>query len=79
MTQEQAKQILLLYRSRRDLEDPEIKAAFEQAQRDPTLQRWFDGHCAAQRRIKDQFSGLPVPPNLREAIVAGRKIARPVF
>jgi hypothetical protein len=79
MTREQAKQILLLYRSRRDLEDPEIKAAFEQAQRDPELQQWFERHCAAQRRIKDQFSRLPVPPHLREAIVAGRKIVRPVF
>jgi hypothetical protein len=79
VTREQAKQILLLYRSRRDLEDPEIKAAFEQAQRDPALQQWFERHCAAQRRIKDQFWALPVPPNLRHAIVAGRKITRPAF
>jgi hypothetical protein len=79
VTREQAKQILLLYRSRRDLEEAEVKAAFELAQRDPELQQWFERHCAAQRRIKDQFSGLRVPPHLRDAIVAGRKIVRPVF
>jgi hypothetical protein len=79
MTRDEAKQILLLYRSRRDLEDPDIKAAFEQAQRDPELQRWFDQHCAAQRRIREHFSNLPVPPELRNAILAGRKIVRPVF
>ena len=79
MTRNEAKRILLLYRSRRDLEDVEIRAAVEQAQRDPELQRWFDQHCAAQRRVRDQFAKMPVPRNLKGAILAGHKIVRPVF
>jgi hypothetical protein len=79
VTREEAKRILLLYRSRRDLEDAEIRAAVEQAQRDPELQRWFGQHCAAQRRIRDQFAKVPVPRDLKGAILAGRKIVRPLF
>jgi hypothetical protein len=79
VTRDEAKQILLLYRTRRDLEDPEIRAAAEQAQRDPELQHWFDQHCAAQRRVRDQFAKVPVPSDLKGAILAGRKIVRPVF
>lgn len=79
MTRQEAKQVLLLYRSRRDLEDAEMRAAFDLAQRDPELQEWFDRHCAAQRRLKDQFSSLPVPGHLKETILAGREIVRPVF
>jgi hypothetical protein len=79
VTRDEAKQILLLYRSRRDLEDPEIRAAFEHVQRDPELQRWFEQHCVAQRKIREQFAGLSVRPGLKEAILASRKIVRPVF
>ncbi len=79
MTRDEAKRILLLYRSRRDLEDVEIRAAVDEAQRDPELQRWFDQHCAVQRRIRDQFAKMPVPPELKGAILAERKIVRPVF
>jgi hypothetical protein len=79
VTRDEAKRILLLYRSRRDLDDAEIRAAFEQTQRDPELQRWFDRHCAAQRRVRDQFAKVHVPPELKAAILAGRKIVRPVF
>ncbi len=79
MTRDEAKRVLLLYRSRSDLDDAAIRAAVEQAQRDPELQLWFDQHCAAQRRIRDQFSKVPVPGDLKAAILAGRKIVRPVF
>jgi hypothetical protein len=79
VTRDEAKRILLLYRSRRDLDDAEIRTAFEQAQSDPELQRWFDQHCAAQRRVRDQFAKVHVPPDLKGAILAGRKIVRPVF
>ena len=79
MTRDEAKRILLLYRSRRDLDDAEIRAAFEQAQRDPELQRWFDQHCAAQRKVRDQFAKMPVPHDLKGAILAGRRIVRPIF
>lgn len=79
MTRDEAKQILLLYRSRRDLEDPEIKAAFEHAQRDPELRHWLEQHGALQRKLREQMATLPVPPDLKEAILAGRKIVRPAF
>jgi hypothetical protein len=79
VTRDEAKRILLLYRSRRDLEDAEIRAAVEEVQRDPELERWFDQHCAAQRRVRDQFAKVPVPRDLKGAILAGRKIVRPIF
>ena len=79
MTRDEAKRVLLLYRSRGDLDDAEIRAAVEQAQRDPELQRWFNQHCAAQRRVRDQFAKMPVPRDLKAAILAGHKIVRPVF
>jgi len=79
VTHDEAKRILLLYRSRRDLDDAEIRAAVEQAQRDPELQRWFDQHCAAQRKIRDQFAKVPVPHGLKGSILAESKIVRPVF
>jgi hypothetical protein len=77
VTSEQAKLVLRLYRSRRDLEDPELSAALAQADRDPELQKWFEQHCALQRKLRNQLANLPVPQNLREAIIAGRKVARP--
>jgi hypothetical protein len=79
VTTEQAKTILLLYRSMRDREDADIKAALEQVERDPELQKWFDVHCAHQRILKQRFSELPVDPRLRDAIIAGRKVVRPNF
>ena len=79
MTSEEAKAVLLLYRTSADGRDPEMAAALEHAQHDPELQRWFDEHRALQERLRQKFAELPVPPELKDAILAGRKIVRPAL
>jgi len=80
VTSEEAKQILLLYRpDGADANDPEFATALEQMRQDPALQEWFDGHCEAQAKLREKFAALPVPENLKDAILAGRKIVRPAF
>jgi hypothetical protein len=79
VTREEAKSILLLYRTSADGHDPEIAAALEQARQDPELQRWFEEHKDLQARLRQKFAELPVPGDLKEAILAGRKIVRPAL
>jgi len=80
VTSEEAKQILLLYRpDGADANDPEFAAALEQMRQDAALQQWFDLHCEAQAKLREKFAALPVPENLKDAILAGRKIVRPAF
>jgi len=78
VTSEEAKQILLLYRPN-NASDPEFAAALEQMRQDQALQQWFDRHCEAQGKLREKFAALPVPENLKDAILAGRKIVRPAF
>jgi hypothetical protein len=80
VTSEEAKQILLLYRpDGADATDPEFAAALEQMRQEPALQQWFDRHREAQAKLREKFATLPVPENLKDAILAGRKIVRPAF
>jgi uncharacterized membrane protein YbaN (DUF454 family) len=80
MTSEEARQVLLLYRpDTADARDPEVAAALAQAARDPELQRWFDQHREFQGTLRQKFDALPVPEDLKDAILAGRKIVRPAF
>jgi hypothetical protein len=79
VTSEEAKSILLLYRGSADEQDPEMAAALEQVRQDPELHRWFEEHRAFQGRLRQKFAELPVPGDLKEAILAGRKIVRPVL
>jgi hypothetical protein len=79
VTSEEAKSVLLLYRGSAGNRDPEMAAALELARHDPELQRWFDEHRAVQERLRQKFAELPVPAQLKEAILAGRKIVRPAL
>lgn len=80
MTNDEAKRILLLYRpDTADGRDPQIAAALEQVGRDPELQRWFDEYRTLQTRLRDKFADLPVREDLKEAVLAGRKILRPAL
>jgi hypothetical protein len=79
VTREEAKSVLLLYRTSADSRDPDIAAALEQARQDPELQRWFDEHRALQERLRQKFAELPVPEDLKDTILAGRKIVRPAL
>jgi hypothetical protein len=78
MTNQEAKQILLLYRpGAGDEKDPEVAEAIALASRDPELQSWFEQHCKFQQALRDKLRSLPVPSGLRESILAQRKVVKP--
>lgn len=79
MTRDEAMRVLLLYRpSSPDAEDPETTQALALAKTDPELGRWFTEHCAFQIAMREGLRKVKVPANLRDQILAGRKIVRPV-
>lgn len=74
MTNQEAKDILLLYRpgvSGQD--DLEFAAALELVQGDPELALWFDQHCAVQSALRARFQEIPVPEALQQQILSERK------
>jgi len=78
MNSEEAKRLLEVFRpGGADLGDPRFLEALKQSERDPALGRWFD----EQRRFDGQFveglKTIPIPSDLQEAILAGRKVVRP--
>lgn len=74
MNNDQAKDILLLYRpGTDDREDPEIAQALELVKRDPELAAWFTHHCAFQEAASGAFERIPVPEGLRQQILSERK------
>ena len=78
MNSQEVKRILELYRPGTDDDrEPEIAAALEQVRQNPELQRWFEQHCALQRALQRKFRALPVAADLKESILAKRKIVRP--
>lgn len=78
MNREEAKRILEIYRpGTADAHDPEIAAALDEVREDAELQRWFEQHSALQRTLRGKFRDLPVPPGLKDSILAQRKIVRP--
>lgn len=75
MNPQEAKQILLLYRpGTADAEDPEVVTAMEVARRDLALARWFQEHCAFQQAMRAKLRQIAVPPHLKAALLARRKI-----
>src|SRR5947209_7072 len=87
MNSRQAKEILMRCRpDGSDPADPELAEAVEFARRDPELARWFERHCAFQNAVRDQLKQIPIPPDLKEKVLAGYPEAstvvwwrRPVF
>ena len=72
MDSRQAKEILMRSRPETtDAADAEFVEALEQARRDPELGRWFAQHRVFQNTIRDRLRQLPVPPGLKERILAG--------
>ena len=68
----------MLYRSDQlDDADPQFAEALEQTKRDPELRSWFEQHRAFQQALREKFERLPVPPDLKEKILAQNKIVRP--
>ena len=75
MNSQQAKEILQLYTPGNPREvDLRVAEALEQARRDPELQLWFDQQSAFHEAMGEKFRQIPVPPNLKSAILARNKI-----
>jgi hypothetical protein len=75
MTDNQAKEILKLYRpDTADAEDPSFAEALALCERDPELKNWFAEHCVLYSALRAKFKGIPVPEGLREQIISERKV-----
>lgn len=71
MNNEEAKQVLLLYRpGTTDGEDPETAAALAMAKSDPELWHWFQAHCERQTALRDKLRQMPVLAGLKEQIIS---------
>ena len=71
MNSSEAKEVLLRYRAgSSDEGDPEVRAALEEASRDPALAWWVGKHQEFQRSMKSRFGDMDVPEGLREQILS---------
>ncbi len=55
MNRDEAKNILLLYRTEADAADPQIAEALALAKSDAELSRWFVEHRATQNALREKF------------------------
>jgi hypothetical protein len=77
MTNEQAKQVLQLYRpDTADATDPSFADALEACEHDAELKQWFAHHCALYAAIRAKFKKIAVPDALKEQIIAERPVQR---
>jgi len=80
MNHDEAKNLLFLYRRGHAEEDDEqIAQALEQAERDPELRRWFEQRSRFHEALAEKFRQIPVPADLKDAILAQRRIVRPIW
>ena len=80
MDREQAKQVLLAYRpGTEDESEPEVAQALDLAERDSDLHEWLQEQTAFHRSIRAQLRGISVPLDLKESILARRKIVVPIW
>ncbi len=79
MDNREAKFILNAYRpGGKDASDPRFAEVLEQARRDPILERWFSESIAFDTAMTEKLRAIEVPPDLRESILAGAKVSRPL-
>jgi len=79
MDNREAKFVLNAYRpGGRDTDDPRFAEALEQARRDPTLGKWFRNSVAFDAAVTEKLNTVEVPPDLRENILVGVKVSRPL-
>jgi len=79
MDNREAKFILNVYRpGGQDASDPRFSEALDRARRDPILECWFSESIAFDTAMTEKFSAIEVPPDLRENILAGVKVSRPL-
>jgi len=80
MNHDEAKKALLLHRpGRAEERDEQIAQALEQAKRDPELRRWFEQTSRFHEALAEKLQQIPVPADLKEAILAQRRIVRPIW
>jgi len=75
MTDNQAKEILMLYRpGTGDAEDPSFAEALVHCERNAELKSWFAEHCALYSALRAKFREIPVPEGLQQQIISERKV-----
>ncbi|MFA6961846.1 MAG: hypothetical protein WC205_13915 [Opitutaceae bacterium] len=62
----------------RDDAEPQFTEALEQARRDPALTEWLAREQAFDMVVADKLRSVQPPAGLREAILAGARMSRPV-
>ena len=78
MNPEEAKEILSAYRHGTDDEkDPLFAEALALARRDPALSAWLAASLAFDQSVRVELARVPAPVDLRDLILAQRKIIRP--
>jgi hypothetical protein len=76
----EAKRILRAYQPGMESDaDPRIAEALELTKRDPILAAWFEEQSALNSTLTAKFAEVPVPGDLKERILAERKIVRPTL
>jgi hypothetical protein len=79
MDNREAKFILNAYRpGGQEASDPRFAKAIEQTRRDPVLEQWFKESIAFDATVTEKLCAVAVPVDLRENILAGVKISRPL-
>jgi hypothetical protein len=77
MTRDEARQILEAARANgRDDADPQVAEALRMAAQDPELTAQLERQRALDITMTAGINSIPVPTDLRESILAGRKIVR---
>ncbi|HEY1662435.1 MAG TPA: hypothetical protein VGI03_08455 [Verrucomicrobiae bacterium] len=72
MNRDEAKNILLLYRSEADATDPQIASALSFMKTDSDLREWFEGYSAHQKILCEKLRKISPPPGLLEQIISER-------
>jgi len=80
MNSQEAKRLLEVYRPNgADAADPRFAEALDQVKQDPALARWFQEQRNFDATIASSLGVLSAPADLKDAILASRKIVRPAF
>lgn len=80
MTREDAKHILLARRPwTADDQDPEVAEALALAGRDSELGAWLEKQTAFQESVRNHLRACAAPPDLRQAILARRRVIVPLW
>lgn len=75
MNSADAKRILIACRpGTEDMHDPGVRAALEQVERDPDLQKWWTQQQTFQYEVRENLRRVPVPGSLRDKILARTKV-----